>query len=127
MANLVQGGDYAFNITVKDSADVVIDLTTLAGYICVVYYANGDLLQKYSEQTKAGFKALTETDGANGIFQIKLQSIDTKNARLEEIFAEVKIETVDANYDSSTLHNPDTGISLGTIVKGITKDDSALT
>lgn len=124
---IIQGGDYEIDFTVTDSAGVAVDLTTLANYIAVLYYADGEVLQQYSRETKAGFKSLTETTPASGIFTVKLQSADTKTARKELVFGEVKVETVDVTYDDSTKHNPDTGIEIGTVVESQTEQYTALT
>lgn len=128
MANkFVQGGDYTLQITATDEAGVVIDLTTLAGYIFIIFYSDNTVLQQYSEQTKAGFKPLIRHDETNGIFRVLLQSADTKIARVEEIFGEVKLETVDVNFDDNTKHDPETGISLGNIVKSQSEQYTDLT
>lgn len=127
MADIIQGGDYELEITVNDSTGTVIDLTTLAGYIAVFYFADNDVLQQYSRKTKAGFKSLNESDPTNGIFTILLQSADTKTAKLGDLFCEVKIETADITFDDSTKHNPDTGILVGTIVQSQTEQYTDLT
>jgi len=99
MANeFIQGGDYELKITATDSVGAVIDLTSLNGYIFVIYYADGVVVTQYSKNTEAGFKPLVLTDEVNGIFSVRLQSVDTKKARLEKIFGELKLETADTNF-----------------------------
>jgi len=126
---IIQGGDYELDFVISDDAGTAIDLTTLAGYIVILYLKdkNNTVLQQYSRQTKPGFKSLTETDATNGKFQVKLQSADTKTGREEIIFAEVKIETADVTFDDNTLHNPDTGIVVATLVQSQTEQYTDLT
>lgn len=125
MANIIQGGDYPIIVTLTNSAGVAVDLTTLAGYILVLYDSEGTILQQYSEQTLAGFKTLEETTAASGIFTVRLQSIDTKTAKLGDVFAEVKTATVDGNY-TGNRHDVDNLILVGTVVVGQSKNTTAI-
>ena len=125
---ILQGKDYELDFTITDDAGDPIDLTTLAGYICILFYKDGKLLQQYSRETKEGFKSLTQTDAPNGIFQVKLQSVDTKRARAgQDIFAEVMIETADVTYDNSTKHNGETDLIIGTIKESQSEQYTDLT
>jgi len=126
MADIIQGGDYTIVITLTNSAGVAVDLTTLAGYICILFFEDGTVLQQYSEQTLAGFKSLEETTPASGIFTIRLQSADTKGAQLGDLFAEIKTATADGNY-TGNRHDVDTKITVGTVVDGQSKDVLTLT
>jgi len=125
---IIQGADREITFTVTDSADVAIDLTTLAGYIVILYYKDDVEIQRYSREAKEGFKSLVQTDAANGIFDIKFQSEDTSKLRIgEEVFAEVKVETADVTYDDNTKHDPDTGILIAEVVKSQTEQYTDLT
>jgi len=125
--DFVEGGDYLIQITAEDSAGTVIDLTTLNGYIFVIYYADGEVVQQYSRETVNGFKSLVLTDEVNGIFSVRLQSTDTTGVRFEKIFGEVKLESPDVNFDNSIKHDPQTNIKLGQFVKSQTEQYTVLT
>jgi hypothetical protein len=115
MADIFKGEDKAINITLKDNG-VAIDLNTAYnGIACWLYYYNGNVLQKYSKNVLSGFGTLTVTDSTAGIFQVKLQSADTSAAKFGVIYAEVKTQTADNNYDSSTYHTIVRDIEIGEI------------
>ena len=126
MADIVKGEDKKITITVKDADGVEIDLTTLNGYICVLYQV-GLVVAQYSKNVQVDFDPLTELDQGTdtGKFEVNLQSAQTSLAIAnKDLFAEVKIQTAQAGFDDSTFDQIVGKIKVGTIVDSQTKGDS---
>jgi hypothetical protein len=109
------------------SNDIALDLSTLAGYIVILYYKeSGVVLKKYSKNTLSGYSPLTVISEIGGTFKVFLQSEDTKTANLGIIHAEVKTQITDAGFSSSTFHSVERGIEIGEIFDSISKPITTL-
>ena len=120
-----QGSDKDIRITVKDSAtQAPVDLATLDEITCIIYYqqnSNDHPLQTY-DLNDTSKEPLVIVDAPNGIFKILLQSKTTKEAQIGDIFAEVKTETDDVNFDDDTKHDVVRDILVAQIVRALTQE-----
>src|SRR5688572_26541520 len=112
---IYRGDDKKITLTLKDKLGVAINLTTLSGYLVILYNKlNNTVVQKYSKNVATGYKTILELDSVNGIIQVNLQSSDTSPLNVNtEIDCEIKTQKVDAAFDELTFHTLKRGVEIG--------------
>jgi hypothetical protein len=121
MATIVKDTDTTIEITLKDELGAVIDLSTLSGYVVEVFQENC-LFDQFSKNVQVGYRAVTETDAANGVFEIYLNASNTVKGQVgRPVFYEVKTLAINANFDSGTEEKSTGRILLGTLQATDTK------
>ncbi len=123
MYSIVKGADSPIKFQLKTAeTGLAFDLTTLAGFIIVLYYAaDGKVIEKFSQNALAGYESIIPTDLSGGIFGCNLQSATTASLECGDIHAEIKTQSSDAAFDDSNFHSIIHGIEIGTVVDSLTK------
>jgi hypothetical protein len=124
---IYKGGDKKIELTISNDGEP-LDLTTLAGYIVVIYNKlNNNVVQKYSKNAATGYKDILVTNAPEGIIQVNLQVSEIANlSEGTEIDAEIKTQVTDAAFENSTFQSLVRGIEIGVIKESISKTDTSL-
>ena len=122
METILRGEDKVIHFVLSNENGTALDLTTLAGYIVILYYKEGGaVLKKYSKNTLSGYSGVVAVSDVDGTFDINLQSEDTKTANIGIIHAELKTQVVNAGFSSSTFHTVVRGLEIGEVSDAISK------
>lgn len=114
---IYQGADQDITLVTKDSDGSLYDFSGADRLVVVVYYQGNEVLQKYSMNASAGWKTLDVTNAADGELSFKLQTSDTKNAKAGKIYAEIRAQFPDVDYDDNYFDLLGRDIYLGEIVE----------
>lgn len=125
--DIIKGVDKEIEFTILDSNSAPINPSTVIGIVVVIYYDENNDLVKYSKNSKVGYEnIITGYDDSNGKIKILLESATTKDAKRGLIYAEVKLQTTNAAYVNNTYNEAATGIEIGRLIEGLTKNDTDL-
>jgi hypothetical protein len=121
---MVRGATYEIEVTIKNDAGTVIDLTTADGILVGAYNDGKRVFAKWSLVAKDGYDNVVVTDAVNGVITVALQTTESlksleKNSRLE-----VVVSFPNPLFDGNTQISIDTNIELeiveSSIFEGIT-------
>lgn len=122
MPEIVKDTDTTIAITLTDESGAPVDLSTLAGIVCLVFQKSIPF-DKFSLNAMAGYRTLTITDAPNGVFEIYLNADNTHKGIIDRpVFYEVKTQIVNANYDNATEEKSSGVIELATLVRSDLKE-----
>lgn len=101
--------DVIFTITDQDGA--AIDLSSVSGLSVFLYLKKTNILQSYD------LADINIVDAAQGICSVIFDRAN--NFEAGKLFAEIAVETVDANYAGGTKVSRESDILVGTIQKSV--------
>lgn len=125
-SKIPQGSDAKININLTKSG-VAYDISAATGLIVFIRGSNGAIINRYSNKSITDYDILTVESAAQGQISVLLQSNETKSAPAGPIYAEVKIEFANSDYDNNTFHAVKGEFAIAEIEAGITKDVLDLT
>ena len=123
-----KGSDATISLTITDEqTKLALDLTTLQGYVILLYYVTGDkILAKFSKNTVAGFDTLNEIDAAAGKVEIYLDRAITEKAAVGKIDLEVQVQEANSNFAANNFRSIGRDFEVGEIVETISKGSGDL-
>lgn len=124
---IIKGVDKEIEFTITDSAGVAIDPSSLIGIVIILYYNENNVLRKYSKNVKTGYgDVITGYDDVNGKVKVRLESSSTVNAKVNVLYAEIKLQTTNNDYENNTFNDVVNGILVGAVVDGVSKNNDDL-
>ena len=91
----------------------------------VEVYQKSIFFDKFSSINQPEFRDINVTDGPNGKFEIYLNADNTTNGKIgRDIFAEIKTQIVNANFDSGTEDKSTGAILLGKLLATQLENDT---
>jgi hypothetical protein len=118
--HILRGSDVPITVELLDDDLNAIDPNGLSGLVIIVYYTTGNILQKYSLNSKTGYEDIVITNASKGLVEIKLQSATTQEADKGDIDLEVKLQDSNTSWNNDTFDRSQKGITVGTIVSATT-------
>lgn len=114
-----QGADQDITLLVKDSTGAVYDMSSAAKLVVILYYLGGTILAQYSMNSDVDWKDLDVTDFDIGKLYLKLETSETEDANPGKIFAEIRMQTADVDYEDGYFDLIGNGIYVGEIVEAV--------
>jgi hypothetical protein len=104
---IYRGEDKIINVTIQSTyvnasgrkVTTPVDLTAFNGYIIYVYSEEtGVLIDKFSENTAAGYVLIDVVDAINGKVALFLDKTKTTSAPIGKVYGELKTSIVNADF-----------------------------
>lgn len=115
---LLTGTDWPVEVFLRDTNGQAVNPNTeLTGLLIYLYYEDGDILNRYSLNSKTGFDPITVVDASNGQVLVKAQSALTQKAKQKRVYAEVKTEADNSNYQNNTFYEGVRDLLIGKVEK----------
>lgn len=116
---IYQGADQDITLQVKDATGAAYDLSTAVKLVVFLHYLGGNVFAKYSMNAASGYKDLDVTDADDGKLYFKIESGETKTAKPGKIYAEMRAQFSNVDYDDGAFDLIGGGIYMGEIIASV--------
>lgn len=123
--SVLMGEDKRIRIDLKDRDGKVIPISNLTGILVyLVYKETGNVLQKYSLNSKQDFEDIEVIDDPNGIIEVHLQSSTTSTGSEGSVYYELKISETDNDFANNSFFTAYVSPVLFNLVNGESKGEN---
>ena len=116
---IYQGADQDITLQVKDATGANYDLSAAVKMAVFIYYLGGSIFAKYSMNAGSGYKDLDITDADDGKLYLKIESGETKTASAGKLYAEIRAQFSNVDYDDGAFDLIGGRIYIGEIIESV--------